>query len=96
MNYTKGQQKKYTYAFVARTLPQFFFFFFQNKDWIFAIIVNMLRGDFVTFTIYQTRGGGGTDPRKVRVGSAGAEQMKLYQYNLPKKGGLFYYPPPPD
>ncbi len=34
--------------------------------------------------------GGGTDPRKVRVGSPGAKQMKLYLYNLTKNGGLFY------
>ncbi len=33
-------------------------------------------------------GGGGTDPRKVRVGSPGAKQMKLYLYNFTKKGGL--------
>ena len=32
---------------------------------------------------------GGTDPRKVRVGSAGAKQMKLYLYNFCKKEGLF-------
>ncbi len=32
------------------------------------------------------REGGGTDPRKVREGSPGAKQMKLYLYNFTKKG----------
>ena len=34
--------------------------------------------------------GGGTHPRKVRVGSAGVVKMKLYLYKRAKKGGLFY------
>ena len=38
---------------------------------------------------YTPGGGGGTDPRKVRVGSPGAKQMKLYLFPL-KMGGLFY------
>ncbi len=39
---------------------------------------------------YKPGGGGGHDPPKVRVGSPGTKQMKLYLYNFIKKGGLFY------
>ncbi len=34
--------------------------------------------------------GGGTDPRKVRVGLDRAGKFKLYLYKCAKNGGLFY------
>ncbi len=34
--------------------------------------------------------GGGTDSRKVQVGSPGSNQMTLYLYNFSQKGDLFY------
>ncbi len=34
--------------------------------------------------------GGGTHPRKVRVGSAEVVKMKLYLYKRARNGGLFY------
>ena len=71
--------------------------FFQNKAWIFAIIVNMLRGDFVTFTIYQTRGGGGGGhwPPKSTGRLCWSRTNEAISIKFSQKRGSILFPPPP-